>query len=317
MASIIKYEGAKNLRQRIVLSVLSGRPVRIDKIRNEENDPGLRDYEVSFIRLMDKLTNGSAVEINHSGTSILFKPGILSCKRKLEHDCGSTRAIGYFLEPIVALAPFSKHPTHITFTGITNDSVDPTVDSIRTVTLPLLKKFGIDADEGLELKIVKRGAPPLGGGEVLFRSPTIKKTHPVNLTDAGKIKRVRGIVYSTRMSPQTGSRVVESARGLLNRLLPDVYIYTDHYKGTESGLSPGYALVLVAETTNGTLYGSELCATKGSLPEDIGRDCSKMLFEEIHRGGCVDTQNQALALLFMVLGPEDVSKVRLGKLSPY
>lgn len=35
------------------------------------------------------------------------------------------------------------------------------------------------------------------------------------------------------------------------------------------------------------------------------------------QGGCVDTQNQSLALLFMVLGPEDVSKVRLGKLSPF
>ena len=52
----------------------------------------------------------------------------------------------------------------ITLTGITNDSLDPCVDTFRTVTLPMLQRVGID--EGLELRINKRGAPPLGGGEV-------------------------------------------------------------------------------------------------------------------------------------------------------
>ena len=32
---------------------------------------------------------------------------------------------------------------------------------------------------------------------------------------------------------------VDSARSLLNNMLPDVYIYTDHYRGPEGGLSPG------------------------------------------------------------------------------
>jgi len=36
----------------------------------------------------------------------------------------------------------------------------------------------------------------------------------------------------------------------------------------------------------------------------------------IFQGGCVDTSNQALALALMAVGPEDVSKIRLGKLSP-
>jgi RNA 3'-terminal phosphate cyclase-like protein len=84
-------------------------------------------------------------------------------------------------------------------------------------------------------QIAKRGAPPLGGGEVVFRCPNVKQMPPIDWTDMGKIKRIRGIVYSTRMSPQTANRVVESARGLLNHFIPDVYIYTDHYKGEESG----------------------------------------------------------------------------------
>lgn len=35
------------------------------------------------------------------------------------------------------------------------------------------------------------------------------------------------------------------------------------------------------------------------------------------QGGCVDSTNQSLALLYMTLGQQDVSKVLLGPLSPY
>jgi len=54
-----------------------------------------------------------------------------------------------------------------------------------------------------------------------------------------------------------------------------------------------------------------------TLPEDVGRDAARLLCTEIENGGFVDTANQATALLFMALGPEDVSRVRIGKISDY
>lgn len=126
-----------------------------------------------------------------------------------------------------------------------------------------------------------------------------------------------GVAYSTRVSPQTSNRIVDASRGLFNKLLPDVYIYSDHYKGSESGQSPGFALSLVAETTTGVFLGAEAAAAGGNLPEDVATLASHLLCEEISKGGCVDTTNQALVLLYMALSPEDVSKVRFGKLTPY
>lgn len=48
-----------------------------------------------------------------------------------------------------------------------------------------------------------------------------------------------------------------------------------------------------------------------------GKLGAQLLLEEITRGGVIDTQSQAPCLLLMALGPEDVSKVRFGKLSPF
>ena len=111
--------------------------------------------------------------------------------------------------------------------------------------------------------------------------------------------------------------MVDVARGIFNNAIPDVYIYSDHATGPQSGLSPGFALQLTAETTTGMLLSAEAAAIGGTLPEDVATEACHALCEEIKKGGCVDTCNQGLVLLFMALSPEDVSKVRFGKLTPY
>ncbi|KAI9342380.1 RNA 3'-terminal phosphate cyclase domain-containing protein [Obelidium mucronatum] len=326
--SILRFEGHLHLRQRLLLATISGRTVRIDKIRqNEDEFPGLADYEVSFLRLLEKLTNGSHLEISYTGSSLLYKPGVIT-GGKITHDCPPSRAIGYFLEPLIAIAPFAKVAFHLTLNGITNDNVDICVDTLRTVTLPTLKKFlpSIETSNApLDLKITKRGAPPLGGGQVIFQCPIIKSLKPgVLLTDPGLgVKRIRGIAYATRISPQMANRVVDSARSLLSRYIPDVYLYTDVYKGAESGKGPGYGVSLVAETTTGVLYSAEWIV--GHLqndytfptPEDLGIRAARVLLTEIRKGGCVDANSQWLAILLLALGPEDVGKVRVGTLTPF
>jgi hypothetical protein len=46
-----------------------------------------------------------------------------------------------------------------------------------------------------DLQIKKRGAAPLGGGEVQFLCPIVKSVNTLNFVDPGKIKRIRGIAY--------------------------------------------------------------------------------------------------------------------------
>ncbi|XP_048874675.1 RNA 3'-terminal phosphate cyclase-like protein isoform X2 [Brienomyrus brachyistius] len=321
MASLgLTYEGCNFFRQRLILSTLTGKWVKIKNIRSSDDNPGLQDFEASFIRLLDKITNGTRIEINQTGTVLFYQPGLLY-GGAVEHDCNPQRSVGYYLEALLMLAPFMKSPLRATLKGVTNDQRDPSVDTLKATSIPLMKHFGLDG-EGLELKIVKRGMPPGGGGEVFFSCPVRRTVRPVQLTDPGKIKRIRGTAYSVRVSPQMANRIVDSARNILNKFIPDIYIHTDHMKGANAGKSPGFGLTLVAETTNGTFLSAELVSNpqgQGSpmLPEDLGRNCARLLLEEIYRGGCVDSTNQTLALLYMTLGQQDVSKAVLGPLSPY
>lgn len=321
---ILINKSTSAIRIQLILSLLSGKPLKFKNIRKDDEEPGLRNYEVNLLKLIDSITNGTRTDINETGTSLYFVPGLL-LGGKVDFDCQSERSIGYYLETILCLAPFSKHPFEITFKGITNDPIDVSIDLIKYSALPILKRF-IGSDDGLELKIIKRGAKPEGGGECLFKSPTKMKLIPVNLTDPGKIKRIRGIAYAMRVAPAICNRLVESAKGVLLKFIPDVYIISDHQKGENAGNSPAFGLTLVAETINGTFLCGEACSMpKGSqelrnhpsIPEDIGIKAAHNLLEEIYRGGCVDSSQQYLSFIFMVLNQKDVSRILSGVLSPF
>ncbi|EHA8588118.1 putative RNA 3'-terminal phosphate cyclase-like protein [Cocos nucifera] len=373
----MRLKGSHHLRQWLVLATLSATPIVVEEIRADDSSPGLRTHEVSLLRLLEKVSDDCTVEINETGTKLRYKPGVLIGGKHLVHDCGLSRSIGYFLEPLILLGLFGKKPLSIRLkvmiivddtlkkkkereklqhnaflAGITNDSKDPSVDTFRTTTLHMLKRFGVPL-EGLELKIESRGAPPLGGGEVVLGVPIVPNTlSAAHWIDEGMIKSIRGVTFSTRVSPQIGNRMIYAARGVFNCFIPDVHIFTDHRSGPPGGRSPGYGISLVAETTSGCLISADTTVSypkademeefedsdeKPDLmpPEDVGVQVASVLLGEIEQGGVVDSTHQGIngsseiqdcqhgmlymGLLFLLcaLCPPDVSKVRVGKLTPY
>lgn len=330
-SSILRFEdGSVQFRQRLVVSLLSHRPVLIRNIRSDDlQNPGLKDYEASFLRLLDQITNGTKIEINSTGTQLRFQPGVL-LGGEFEHHCPDSRSIGWFLEGILPLAPFGKETFSILFHGITDGCCekDPSADYLRISALPLFAKFGIGADDDgqvVQIRVIQRAAAPLGGGKVMFSCPIVKQFQSIDFTDPGKIKRIRGTAISCKIvSSSMAARVAYAAKGVFHRLLPDVWIHTDVHSPKRNGCapSPGLSLVVSSESTTGVIMTAECCldpqSERGSeLPEDLGKRGACLLLEEIRRGGCIDTSCQSLVLLWMCLTPEDVSRIRLGTLSQY
>lgn len=92
-SSLLQFHGSNFLKQRLILSTISGKPIQIVNIRKDDFEPGLKGYEVSLIRLFDKITNGTKIEINQSGTGVYFHPGLLHGGTHT-HDCNTERGIG-------------------------------------------------------------------------------------------------------------------------------------------------------------------------------------------------------------------------------
>lgn len=320
MVVSLRFRGSNCLRQRLILSLLTAKTIVIDDIR-PDGEQDLLDYEKNLLELVQKLTTGTHVQLSKG--RLQFTPGTI-LGGQLTHACHLDRSISYYLELVLALAPFCKTPIQATLNGITNDQIDPTVDALRLSALPVLKRFLGDVEQPkLELKVLSRGFKPEGGGSILFSCPIVRQLQPVSCLEAGKVKRVRGVSVAARVSPQMSNRLIDTSKGMLLRFLPDVYLYSDHNKGKTSGLSPGFSLTLSAETTEGYVYTSSAVSnSKGSgkvptVPEDLAKEATHLLFEEIHRGGCVDSICQSLALTLMAFNQKDVSTIRFGLFTTY
>ncbi|XP_053993155.1 RNA 3'-terminal phosphate cyclase-like protein [Hylaeus volcanicus] len=268
-SDVLLYTGSNFFRQRIVLATLFRQSICIQDIRNSTIASGIKPYEASLLRLIDKITNGSNFYIDATGTELQFNPGCLVGGEDICHDCGSERNITYFLEALLLLAPFCKYHLDIRLRGVTNgclshdngkESLDPSVDLFKSILLPFMKR--IDSEfENIKLEIIKRDFVSSNKGEVRFYCPVVQKINPIQLSEQGRIKRIRGVAVTQHVSSQFAIRMIDRIRWSLNDILPDVWVYHILSKNQDSTL-PGYGVTLVAETMKGYVKGVDVFYNK-------------------------------------------------------
>jgi RNA 3'-terminal phosphate cyclase-like protein len=82
--------------------------------------------------------------------------------------------------------------------------------------------------------------------------------------------------------------------------LPDIWIYTDFYKGDKAALSPGYSLTLKAETTTGSILTYD-AAYQGETTEEFVKNCVNKFMDEIKYCGVISTNYQWFLLTLMAI----------------
>lgn len=81
----------------------------------------------------------------------------------------------------------------------------------------------------------------------------MRKLKKINIEDKGYIKRVRGVCAGSKVATSILNEVKDQVKSAFLDYLPDVWIYTDYYKGDKASISPGYSLTLKAETTTSSI----------------------------------------------------------------
>lgn len=314
---MLHFKNPANLRQVLLCSVLSERPVTAELINQFETPSGLKPCEERFLQLVETVSNGCKLAISKGGNQLRFQPGLVTNNEGVEFDfdCGLDRCISYYLEYLLVIAIFSKSALNVHLQGITNDEYDNSVDSIQQELLPLLKeRYGFDNE--LQMKVLKRGYLPLGGGDVHVIIPSVKSLNKVTLLEKGYVKRIRGVCAGSKISTTFLSRTVNKTREVFNQYLPDVWVFTDYFKGDKSSVSPGYSLSLVAETNTGSLLTAD-ATLENNDPEEVAVLATSRLLDEIKYAGVVSTHHQWFLLTLMAFSERKTSQAKLGRVSPF
>lgn len=315
--------GGALVRTALALSTLTGKEFIVSNIRSGRKDPGLKAQHLQAINALKQICNAKTNEIELGSTKLHFKPDIIK-SGNYTIDIGTAGSISLLLQALIL--PCMVAPSKITLkiSGGTCGKWQASVDYLQHVLLPYLRRF-VDK---IDLKIIKRGYYPKGGGEVVLEiNPrfkqkdfptadvlltTLQTTPVINLLQQGTLEQIRGIVNVSADLEQkeVGERIQKAAAAKLQKYAVPVTIVVQYAKS----LSTGGEIVLWAvfsndgeiDDHNPIIIGADTLIEKSKTSEEIGQEAATVLMQEIDSKMVVDKHLADQLIIFMALLPDSV-----------
>ncbi|HLF54379.1 MAG TPA: RNA 3'-terminal phosphate cyclase [Candidatus Nanoarchaeia archaeon] len=297
--------GGQIVRTALALSSLTGKPFRVTNIRSGRKDAGLKAQHVHCVKALQQLCNAKADGAEMGSSELLYAPGKISAKN-LTIDIGTAGSITLLLQAVLLPCMFAQKTNTLTLIGGTDTEWSMPVDYFTNVLVPQYRRLC-----GLEVKLLKRGYYPKGGGKVeLTIKPEIKRNEfetfegfqavlkhkSFSMTEQGKLIVIKGISHASKelANAQVAERQAAAARQTLAQLKVPVEINTE-YADT---LSKGSGITLWAifskdkediDAENPIRIGADALGAPGKPSEQVGQEAAQKLLEEIKGNAPVDS----------------------------
>jgi RNA 3'-terminal phosphate cyclase (ATP) len=176
--------GGQILRTALALSLVTGAPFRIVRLRARRARPGLRPQHLVCVQAAaavgEALVSGAAV----GAEAIDFTPrGLRPGEYRLDiGSAGSTALVAQTLLPALAVA---GAPSRLVLTGGTHNPLAPPFEFLERAFLPVLRRLGLTVAARLE----RPGYYPRGGGTVTVEIETPGALAPLSLHERGPLLR--------------------------------------------------------------------------------------------------------------------------------
>src|SRR3989338_7510268 len=313
--------GGALVRVALALSALTGQEFSVINIRAGIEQGGLKAQHLHAIKALQKICNAETNEIEIGSTELQFKPGKIKSGR-YEIDIGTAGSITLLLQALLLPCLFAPRTVTLKIKGGTCGKWQASVDYLQNLLVPHLLRFV----EKIEVKILKRGYYPKGGGEVevkiiprfilshfdsfeLFWQNLQAKCAKINLTEQGKVEQIRGVINLSRELEEknVAQRIRTSAVDVLRSLQVPVNIRIEHVQS----LSVSGEICLWAvcsqngnvDFDNPVLIGSDVLIEMRKRSEDVGKEAARKLMQEIQSGAALDYHLADQLIMFMGLLP--------------
>ncbi|AGU51659.1 RNA 3'-terminal phosphate cyclase RtcA [Variovorax paradoxus B4] len=153
--------GGQILRTSLALSVATGQPVAIEKIRAGRVKPGLMRQHLACVNAAARISGAQVEGAELGSQSLRFVPGPVRAGdyRFAIASAGSCMLVLQTVLPPLLLA---DAPSHLHLSGGTHNPMAPPFHFLERAFAPLVRRLGAD----LQLVLRRCGFYPAGGGEV-------------------------------------------------------------------------------------------------------------------------------------------------------
>jgi RNA 3'-terminal phosphate cyclase (ATP) len=270
--------GGQVLRSSLTLSLLTGTPVRLTRIRAGRAKPGLR-YQHRMAVQAAACISGACVEGDRIGSQELyFSPGVV-VPGSYHFDIGTAGSTSLVLQTVLLPLAMAAGESRLHICGGTHVPWSPCFHYLDWHWRVLLARLGVS----FELDLLMAGFYPQGGGEVHAVLPGSARPRGIQLCERGRLLRVRGLSAVANLAGEIGVRQRNTAMRQLRGLGCDIDIAVTALPAR----SCGTVMVLLAEFEH-----SQACffalGERGKRAERVAAEAADELLKFLATDGAVD-----------------------------
>src|SRR5688572_15942956 len=178
--------GGQILRSALALSMVTGRPFRIENIRANRDNPGLARQHLTAVQSAAALCGASVEGAELRSTALSFTPGPVK-PGDYTFSVGSAGSTTLVLQTVLPALLAGREPSTLTLEGGTHNPFAPPLDFLEKSFLPVVSRMGPKIDIALE----QPGFAPRGGGRFIVTVEPAGKLSRVDLPSRGAVRRRR------------------------------------------------------------------------------------------------------------------------------
>ncbi|HMB49203.1 MAG TPA: RNA 3'-terminal phosphate cyclase [Natronoarchaeum rubrum] len=293
---MIELDGAEGggqiVRSALSLAALTGKSVRIENVRGARDDPGLKHQHLAAVELLAAVCDADVEGAELDAETLTFDPELPSGGR-YEVDVGTAGSVTLVFDAVLPLTAAIDEPLAVTVGGGTDVEWSPPMDYFRTVKLPLLERFGVDA----AVEVERRGFFPEGGGTATLElSPSDPDS--IRLVERGERRGVR--VCSVASENLADAEVAERQMKGTAAALPAAVDVLDRSARYVESPSTGTALTIRAEYER-SLAGASALGERGKPAEEVGEDAVREFAAFDESAAAVDRHMADQLLVWLAL----------------
>ncbi len=264
--------GGQILRTALSLSLITGTPFRLQRVRAHRPRPGLQRQHLASVEAALRVSGGRVSGATLGSTELAFEPGRVR-PGSYRFAVGTAGSATLVLQTVLLPLAVAEAPSRLVLEGGTHNPWAPPFDFLAQSFLPVVARLGPRFGTRLE----RWGFYPAGGGRFEVEVVPAPRLAPLELTERGELKASRVFGVAAGLPRAIAARSVEAALEVLR--LPHAYV--DIREVASDG--PGHALLieLLFERLAAVVTGF---GEKGVKPEEMARAAAQEAREFLEAG---------------------------------
>jgi RNA 3'-terminal phosphate cyclase (ATP) len=234
--------GGQILRTSLALSLVTGQPFRMERVRAKRQKPGLLKQHLTAVEAAKTVGCAEVTGAALGSQTLEFTPGPVT-PGNYRFAVGTAGSATLVLQTVLPALLTASGLSTLTLEGGTHNPMAPPFDFLEKSFMPLIHRMG----PSVELELRRHGFFPAGGGRFHARIEPAKKLSRLDLLERGSVRSRQARILVSKLPEHVAERELTVVRDELKWRADECVIETVQYP-----VGPGNAVVLAIEAEHVT-----------------------------------------------------------------